>query len=114
MPKVAPLPATAHETATGEGHAMPLVQDGEMGGGSRKSMVTRVAMQVGWKSVANRGTLEEEDIITDNEAKLTSYKSSRDWWAVLFTTERIWPNWRPVSRPSLSDPLPEPQSLEPH
>jgi hypothetical protein len=53
--------------------------------------------------VLEKETGSEAHTITDNEAKLVSYKSSRDWWAVLFTTERILPNWRPVRHQLLPD-----------
>ena len=72
----------------------------------RRSKLT--AFDAGWSDVFVKRehlVLEKETggaahTITDNESKLVSYKSSRDWWAVLFTTERILPNWRPVSKTS--------------
>lgn len=74
---------------------------------SAKRRVSRVtAFRAGWGQVMDKRdhiVLEEEAPVSEtmanmeNEAKLISYKSSRDWWAVLFTTDRVAPNWRPVS-----------------
>lgn len=107
MPKVTPLLSNGEHAASDYGiRTIPFTEVSSSTLVSQpvstvsRSNSVHVHKRMSWHSLGSLGWRRgSHDVnhLTDNEARLTSSKSSRNWWAVFYTTDRIWPNWRPVS-----------------